>query len=347
MPGRAYLGDAVEGGRLTLMLLVVRLVAVVLGLTLLAPLPAQAGRPDGLEVTGWILQSSPNRLVSRNADGLSTLSVAGVEITAAGDRVAAPTADAQRLLQAAHRHGLTAELLLSNYSDRLETFDRRAVHRLLSDPDHIAAVARRLARHVSDQGWDSVNVDLEGVRRSDGDGLVALVRALQDEMPAERTVSVDISAATSVRAYRDRGYRLAGLAAAADVIAVMTYDMHGPWSRPGPIGPLPWQRDALDALLSVVPAEQVLLGVSGYGYSWPADGGGRSLTLRQARGMVNRDGATVRWRPQLGEWTTRLSNGTVLWWSDGRSYRARVALAREYAVRGLAVWRIGSADTLR
>lgn len=329
------------------MSLPVRVVAVALGLLLLAPLPAQAERPEGLEVTGWILQSSPNRLVTRNADGLSTLSVAGVSINAAGDRVAAPTDDAQRLLRAAHRHGLAAELLLSNYSNRLETFDRRALHRLLSEPDHIAAVARRLAKHVVDQGWDSVNVDLEGVRRSDGDGLVALVQALQDQMPAERTVSVDISAATSVRSYRDRGYRLADLAEAADVIAVMTYDMHGPWSRPGPIGPLTWQHDALDALLSVVPAGQVLLGVSGYGYSWPAEGEGRSLTLRHARGMVNRDGATAHWRPRLGEWTARLSDGTVLWWSDGRSYDARVRLAREYGVRGLAVWRIGSADTLR
>lgn len=326
----------------------VRFVAAVLGLVLLAPAhAAQAARPDGLEVTGWILQSSPNRLVARNADGLTTLSVAGVSIHADGAGVARPTADAQRLLGAAHRNGLKAELLLSNYSNRLESFDRAALHRLLSDPEHIEAVARRVARFVVGQGWDSVNVDLEGVRASDGDGLVALVEELQARMPEERTVSIDISAATSVRAYRQRGYRLAGLADAADVIAVMTYDMHGPtWTGPGPIGPLPWQRDALDALLSVVPAEQVLLGVSGYGYSWPKDGTGRSLTLRMVRGMVNRDGATPRWRPKLGEWTARLSNGTVLWWSDGRSYEKRVALAREHGVRGLAVWRLGSADTL-
>lgn len=331
-----------------------RVVAAVLGLVLLAPLAplatatAEAARPDGLEVTGWILQSSPNRLVSRNADGLSTLSVAGVSIHADGAGVGTPTEDAERLLAAAHRHGLVAELLLSNYSNRLETFDRAALHRLLADPEHIARVARRVASYVADQGWDSVNVDLEGVRRSDGDGLVALVRQLQDRLPAEATVSVDVSAATSVRSYRDRGYRLAALAEAADVVAVMTYDMHGStWSGPGPIGPLPWQRDALDALLSVVPAEQVLLGVSGYGYTWPAGRTGRSVTVRQARHLVERDGATAHWRRGLGEWTARLSNGTVLWWSDGRSYGARIDLAREYGVRGLAVWRIGSADTLR
>ena len=71
---------------------------------------------------------------------------------------------------------------------------------------------------MRDAGWDGVNVDLERVRASDGDGLVALVAALQQRMPAERTVSVDVSAATSVAGYRARGYRLAGLAAHADSV---------------------------------------------------------------------------------------------------------------------------------
>jgi spore germination protein YaaH len=209
-------------------------------------------------------------------------------------------------------------------------------------------VAARLAGRVRAQGWDGVNVDLERVRAADGPGLVSLVEELQARMPAARTVSIDVSAATSVRAYRQRGYRLAGLARAADVIDLMTYDLHGPtWSGPGPIGALRWQRDALDAALSVVPADRLQLGVAGYGYTWPRRGVGRSVTVAQARSLVAGDGATARWRPRAGEWTARLSDGTVLWWSDRRSYQRRIALAREYGVRGLAVWRLGSADTLR
>jgi spore germination protein len=312
-----------------------------------AAAPAGAGQPDGLEVVGWILESGSNRLVGRNADGLDVLSVAGVSITAAGDDVAAPSDGARRLLAAGHRRDLTTELLVSNYSNRLGDFDPIAAHRLLADPDHVAAVAERLAGFVSDQGWDGVNVDVERVRRGDAAGLTAFVQALQDRMPAERTVSVDVSAATSLRAYRQRGYRLAGLADVADTIAVMTYDYSGPtWSGPGPIGPLSWQRRALEAMLLAVPAGQVHLGVAGYGYSWPRHGTGRSLTVRQARGMVARDGARAHWRAGPGEWTARLSNGTVLWWSDRRSLRQRVALAREQGVRGVAVWRVGSADTL-
>lgn len=303
--------------------------------------------PTGLEVTGWILGSGTNRLVDRNADGITTLSVDGVLIHPDGAGVDAPDADAKRLLKTAHRHGLTAELLVSNYSNALGDFDPRANHRLLSDDDHVDAVAARLGRFVRSQGWDGVNVDLERVRKGDADGLVRFVEAIQAAMPIERTVSIDVSASTSQRAYRDRGYRLGGIARAADVVDLMTYDLHGTWSGPGPVGALPWQRSALESLLDVVPPEQVQLGVAGYGYTWPRHGTGRSVSPRQARHLVERDGATARWKAKDGEWTARLSNETVLWWSDGRSYRKRIALAREYDVRGLAIWRLGSADTLR
>jgi spore germination protein len=328
------------------MRLVVLTLALLLGLPAsLAAAPAAARVPDGLQVTGWILQSGTDRLVARNADGMTTLSVAAVALTAHGGGVSAPGKDHLRLLEAAHRHGLQAELLLSNYSNRLEAFDPRRLHRLLSSPRRIDRVAQRLAGFV-EAGWDGVNVDLERVRERDGDGLVALVEALQRAMPEARTVSIDISAAPSVASYRDRGYRLAALCDAVDVVDLMTYDLHGPWSGPGPIGDLAWQRRSLDALLTVVPPEQVQLGVAGYGYTWPREGIGRSVTVRQAERLVERSRATARWRPGPGEWTALLPDGTRLWWSDGRSYERRIDLAREYGVRGLAVWRLGSADTL-
>jgi spore germination protein YaaH len=306
-----------------------------------------AREPDGLSVTGWILQSGSSRLVARNADGLSTLSVAGVSINRRGDDVARPTGDARRLARAAHRHRLDAELLLSNWSNRLEDFDPRALHRLLSHPARIRAVADRLASYVARGGWDGVNVDLERVRAGDRDGLVSLVTALQAAMPAERTVTVDVSARPSAAGYRSGGYDLAGLAGVVDRIELMTYDQHGPtWSGPGPVGGLAWQRRCLAALLDVVPAGQVDLGVAGYGYSWPRHGTGRTLTVARARQVVARDGVRAQWRAGAGEWTARLSNGTRIWWSDRRSFTRRAALARHHGLHGLAVWRLGSADTL-
>lgn len=328
-------------------------VIALVGLTLLTPIPLATAAPEGLAVTGWALDSATPDVVRRNADGMSTLSVAGVSINAGGTDVTRPSDGALRLARTAHGQGLTAELLVGNYSNRLGDFDPRAAHRLLSRRDRIDAVASRLASYVAAGGWDGVNVDLERVRAADAAGLVALVRAIQDAMPADRTVTIDVSASTSLAGFRDGGYDLTGLAGAADVIKLMTYDQHGPtWSDPGPVGGLPWQRRALATILRVVPAEQIDLGVAGYGYTWPRRGTrhqveGRTVTVAQARRLVARDHVRARWRSKAGEWTARLDDGTRLWWSDRRSYRLRIALAREHGIHGLAIWRLGSADTLR
>ena len=104
-----------------------KLVALVPVVALLIPVtPAVAREPEGLAVTGWALDGATPALVARNADGLSTVSVAGVSISAAGTGVSQPNAGARRLARAAHHHGLAAELLVGNYSNRLGDFDPRA-----------------------------------------------------------------------------------------------------------------------------------------------------------------------------------------------------------------------------
>ena len=283
----------------------------------------------------------------RDAHGLATVTVAGIGLGPDGDTVEDPTADMGRVRAAAAHDGLRTELLVSNYSNALGDFDPGAAHRLLSSSDNIASVAAAVAAHAVDDGWDGVNVDLERVRKGDAAGLVSFVAALQEALPADSTVSIDISASTSVRGYRDRGYDLAGLAGVTDVVAVMAYDQHGPtWSGPGPVGGLRWQGDAIAAVLEEVPADQVDLGVAGYGYTWPEHGTGRSVSVGGARKMVRRAGVTPVWHARVGEWSARLPGGTVVWWSDARSYRQRVELARADGLHGLAIWRLGSADAL-
>lgn len=321
-------------------------VAALAAALVLVPASATTARPAGLQITGWILGSGTVAQVDRNAGGLTTLSVDGLVLRGRG--ITRPGRRMLQLARRAHHDGLRSELLVSNYSNALGDFDPAGLHRLLSHPARIATVARQVATTATRGPWDGVNVDFERVRRGDAAGLVSFVRRLQGAMPARRTVSVDVSAATSPTAYRSQGYRLAPLGGVADVIDLMAYDDSGPtWTGPGPVGPLPWQRRALAALLRRVPAARVQLGVAGYGYTWPAHGTGRSVTDTGARRLVRRDGADARWDRRAGEWTATLSNGTVLWWSDARSYRLRVRLARARGIRGVAVWRVGSADRLR
>jgi spore germination protein len=305
-----------------------------------APAPDRAAP---LASTGYVLGGSSTGLVARDAHGLATLGVDGVTLARDGRGTSEVTGGMTALLAAAHEHGLHAELLLSNYSDRLGDFDSRAAARLLRHPDRVQAVATRLAAVVASQGWDGVQVDLESMRAGDAEGLLQLVGELQSRMAPEKSVSIAVMASTDPQEYVARGYRLAELGRAVDTLALMTYDQHGPWSAPGPIGARPWQRRAVGVVTAVVPAAKVDLGVAGYGYAWPS---GRTVTVKQARKAVARDGARARWRKGPGEWTARLSDGTRMWWSDGRSYALRLDLATELGLHGLALWRLGSADPL-
>lgn len=309
--------------------------------------PERATSTAAPSVTGYLLDGEPNSLVDREAGALEELGVDGVTLYDGGRRVHTPSAGAVRLLKRGHTKGRRAELLVSNFSDKIGDFDTRAGATLLRHDANIDRVVDRLVGIVRDQGWDGITVDLESLRTADAAGLVRLVRQLQARMPARKTVSIDLMAATSIAGYRGAGYALRPLGKNADVVAVMTYDDHGPgWSGPGPIGPLSWQRDAVETLLRRIPADRIDLGVAGYGYGWPLGKQGShgiEYTVAEARAAA---GDLATWRPTVGEWTATLPDGTVMWWSDRRSYDLRHQLAEDLGLHGLALWRLGSADPL-
>ncbi len=302
-----------------------------------------------LAVTGYIEQGSAAAAIDRSAAALSTVGVDGVNLVSSGDAVTVVDGAARSLLLRAHTDGLRGELLFGNYDDAIGDFSPRIARRLLHSARAIRDVAAQLAAIVTAQGWDGVTVDLESLDGTDRAGLVDFLTALRADLPASRSLSIDVGAATSLSDYAASGFDLARLGHVVNRVVLMAYDQHGPWSQPGPIGALDWQRRSLQVLLTRVPAAMVDLGVAGYGYTWPKGSAlhhGTSLSDAQARQLARRGVARVRWVGASGEWTATLENGTVLWWSDARSYRVRLALARRFSLHGVAVWQLGSSDPL-
>ncbi|HWG25065.1 glycosyl hydrolase family 18 protein, partial [Actinospica sp.] len=212
---------------------------------------------------------------------------------------------------------------------------------------NIGTVVSSLVGDVNAQGWDGVTVDFESIQSQDAQGLVDFVTALKSAMPTGKTVSVDVTAFPDAADYPANGYDLTALGNAADRIALMAYDEHGPtWNGVGPIGGLPWQESCLRQVLADVSAAKVDLGVAGYGYTWPKSGTGVQVTDAQARQMVQSDGSTATWDSTQGEWTATLQDGTVLWWSDAKSWPLRVTLAQKYGLHGMALWALDLSDPI-
>jgi spore germination protein YaaH len=286
-------------------------------------------------------------VVDAQARALTVLGIDGVDLNSRGNAVARPSAAARQLLATAHAAGLPAVLLVGDYDDDSSTPSVTA-GRLLHSARLRARVVAELVRIVRHQGWNGITVDLEDLSASDAAGLVGFVARLHHELPRGDQLAVDVAATPTLSLYPEIGYHLRGLSKVADVV-LMAYDESGPWSPPGPIGGLPWQRLSIAAVRRLVPAHRLVLGVAAYGYTWPAGTGmhdGIAVTDFQARRLAKASGRLPKWIASQGEWTVRLRNGTVLWWADTRSFKLRERLAARDHLAGLAIWQIATADQL-
>lgn len=318
-------------------------VAIVLGTSGAATASARRALP----VTGYAGDWTSPSVLDAQARALSVIGIDGVDLNSRGNAVVRPSPAARQLLATAHAAGLPAVLLVGDYDDDSATPSATAA-RLLHSARNRARVVAELVRIVRNQGWNGITVDLEDLSAADGAGLVGFVARLHRELPRGDQLAVDVAATPTLSLYPEIGYHLHGLGKVADVV-LMAYDESGPWSAPGPIGGLPWQRMSIAAVRRLVPADRLVLGVAAYGYTWPAGAGmhdGIAVTDFRARQLAKASGKSPRWIAAQGEWTVRLRNGTVLWWADARSYRLRQRLAGRDHLAGLAIWQLATADQL-
>lgn len=305
---------------------------------------ASAERHHPLAVTAFQPDYSAPKDIDASKQAITTVGVDGVDLVHSGASVTSPSSGARANLRRAHHDHLRAELLVNNWSNKIGDFAEPLAHGLLADRNHIDTVAGRLAADVRQHGWDGISVDLESLRPREPNGLTTFVRELRSRLPKHATLSICVMSATHAhRYYSEWGYHLAALAKIVDRVELMTYDEHGPWeNKPGPIGALSWQRRVVAAARHYVPEDELDLGVAGYGYGWRPDGNVQ-LTDAQARKLA---GDRAHFDKAVGEWTATLSDGSVLWWSDARSYRLRATLAEQLGLHGLAMWALNSADPL-
>jgi spore germination protein len=318
-----------------------------------AMLAGCSATPSAFEITGYAESGATTRAqLVASARAMSEVGVDGVNLTASGDGVSAPDAAALLLLADAHARHLKASLLFGNFSDAIGDFSDPLAEKLFRSPTNIRDVVSALAREVKRHHWDGITIDLEslngfgesGHTRDDNAGLDRFVKALRTAL-GTRSLSICLSATTG--SYADLGYDLHTISGTVDHVVLMAYDQHGPqWSKAGPVGGYPWAKRSVRGLLAGVPAAKIQLGVGEYGYTWPVHGIGTNLSTAAMRTLVKQRGAKAVWNASQLEWTSTFSDGETVWWSDARSYRARLALAHQLNLGGVAVWSLGQGDPL-
>lgn len=305
---------------------------------------SSAGAAAGLTVEAYVEPGDGSAgLVTDASRRAATIGIDGVTVADDGAGLNDLPAGVGVLARTATDGGAAPELLVSNYSESIGDFSPEVGTALLSDAGNRSRVASRLAELASEQHMRGVQIDLESLRSRDRAGLVAFAAALrtavQDRLGKDAEVSMAVMASTSAGGYRDTGYDLGALADHVDRFVLMTYDQHGPWSAAGTIGSLPWAKRVVAAAeRSGLPRDRIDLGIAGYGYVWGGSGDPQ-LSPDVARAAA---GSAATWSARTGEWSATLDDGRELRWSDARSYRARVALAEDLGLHGVALWSLNT-----
>jgi spore germination protein len=228
--------------------------------------------------------------LERHAQSLDVVAAQWVTIDACGNL---GSRDDQTLKQFARARGLKVVPSLFTASGWLN-------HQLLADDDTAAHAVEQIVNYTVAENYDGFDLDLEGVDAADRPELTRFVSwlssALHDAgklftlaIPAkERDVTVGWAGA----------FDYAALGAEADLVTIMAYEYHGPFSGPGSVAPYGWVSRVTAFATSQIPPEKVLLGLAFYGYDWNTTSGGtRALGYAQAMALAERYEAGAGFEP--------------------------------------------------
>lgn len=221
-------------------------------------------------------------------------------------------------------------------------------HKIMSDPelqDRAIAEIKTLMTH----GYDGINLDFEYVPGSDREAFSNFVKKLSMELkPLGYLVTVSTPAKTKENLESNwvGAFDYEFLGRYVDYLCIMTYDQHWRGGPAGPVGSVPWIASVMDYAENLVPSHKILMGIPGYGYSWPVAGGqATAITAKRALELAAEKGVQINWDPVEKENHFRYIDDQgaerLVWFTTAQSLEAKLKVADERALGGMVIWRIG------
>ena len=211
--------------------------------------------------------------------------------------------------------------------------------------------ARNIARVVSQDHLDGASIDFELLKPTSRTDLSRFVTVLANFLhPSHKIVAVSVFPLVGLPASINGAYDYKALAASADYLVIMAYDHHYSGGPPGPVSPYPWVKSNVQAALKQAPANRLVLSIGMYGYDWINNGqAGNAPTLADvtAQALAKSKGAPIHYVASESQSEfTYSQHGTshIVWFMGDRSAQARLALAKQYHLAGISLWRLGMED---
>ena len=207
-----------------------------------------------------------------------------------------------------------------------------------------AGAVANIADLVRQTGTDGVDIDFENMDTASRHNFTAFIRELKIALP-DKLVTISVKPCKSEREFWLEMFDYQALGLAADRLHVMFYDQHYGGSEPGPVASPAWIRAGLDYMLTLIPKEKLHVMLGAYGRAWGGIYRGSSVHIPRALEIIEEFGAELKRDETSGVpyllYADKDGNPMQLWFEDAVSLGQKAALAREYGVGGIGLWRMG------
>ncbi|MEO8820335.1 MAG: glycosyltransferase [Ginsengibacter sp.] len=239
--------------------------------------------------------------------------------------------------------------ILSNFNTSKRDFDGKLLHNILKDSVEENNFVKQVADTLSFYKLDGINVDFEELAEKTNEPLTLFQKKLYDALHAKNMlVSMDVEP-------KNNDYDYNKLSDYNDYIVLMAYDESNGSTGPGPIAAQKWIEDALSWTADKIDPSKIILGISGFGYSW-TDGKVDSLPLSyndainkaksiNAKIIYDDDSYNLHYSyvTQSESDSTDIVHHEV-WFTDAATTFNVLRFSDEFPTAGTALWRLGSED---
>jgi len=151
----------------------------------------------------------------------------------------------------------------------------------------------------------------------------------------------------------DDNFDLKAYADATDYVVLMAYDEHSAGSVPGPVSSTGWFISQVERALHSIPAQKLIVGLATYGYDWPTEQNGGTLSGTEVSfdqaAVIARESDTI---PVFDTTSGSLhfsydeddSTHHDVWVNDAVTIFNQLSILDNYDVGGTAIWRLGAED---
>ncbi len=206
---------------------------------------------------------------------------------------------------------------------------------------------------IEGYGFDGVNIDIEDVYQKDSEKLSSFYKELGEELEKRGYYfSASIPSRVSDKPFNPFSdpFNYSAIGDAVEEFVVMLYNEHGwPGSGPGPVVSIGWMERVLNYTITKMPKEKIVAAVSVFGFDFNLTTGKNTyVTYEMAMDLAKKYNKEVIFdeetKTPMFSYVDEKGDKHEVWFENKYSILAKIELAHNMGIKGVALWRLGMED---